>query len=62
MSKRYHCGGCDTRIVIVDSGGVSRSLICNYCNSEMEYETDVETEYVGHEDKFNDYQIVRNDE
>ena len=59
MSTLYHCGGCDNRTVIVDSGGVARTLICAYCNCEMDFEDTVETEYVGHESEYNDYQIVQ---
>lgn len=67
MAKQYRCPDCDvmdippeneTTVVLVNSGGVHRHLICRTHNTELEYECDVETEYVGHEDPDNNYQIA----
>lgn len=46
MSNQYHCSGCDTRVVLVDCGGVARTLVCTHCGHEMNYEKSVDTEWV----------------
>jgi len=68
MSKKYICPDCrnatdippehETSIVLVNSGGVHRHTICSHHNTELKYECDVGTEWVGVEDPDNNYQIV----
>lgn len=60
MSNHYECpeDGCTNGAVLVDSGGVARTLICPQHNREMEYVGSVDTEWVGVEDPENDYRIA----
>lgn len=46
MSNKYRCKGCKTTIVLVESGGVARQLICTECGHEMDFEEHVNTEWV----------------
>lgn len=60
MSTKYACPNCDTKVVLVNSGGVWRDIICHACNREMKLDGSEETVWV-HNDTSNDdsYQIDR---
>lgn len=60
MGTKYICPHCETEVVLVNSGGVSRSIICVECNAEMDHIERVDTEYVGHKQE-DTYRIVDND-
>lgn len=47
MSTGYICPDCEFTVVLVNSGGVWRDIICRDCGVEMEYDEDVSTEYNG---------------
>jgi hypothetical protein len=61
MGLEYHCGGCDVRVVLENSGPTATTVICRYCNCEMEYTDTIETEYIGDVNEFDDYQIATNE-
>lgn len=63
MSNKYACptDGCENGAVLVNSGGVARTLICPDHNVEMTWVESVSTEWVGIEDPDNDYAIVEDD-
>lgn len=70
MSWKYCCPDCrdamdippdhETSVVLVNSGGVHRTLICDTHNTELVADERVETEWVGHEDDdYDDYRVVQ---
>lgn len=62
MSTKYHCGGCDNGCIIVDSGGVSRCMVCPECGVEMQtvpMDDDEEPVWVGHQSEHTDYATKR---
>lgn len=59
MGEKRTCSSCHSSVVLENSGGVYRTIICHQCNVEMTYDGDVETEYVGHKSSENDYKVVR---
>ena len=61
MSTRYECPSCGTKVVLIDSGGVYREIICDECNVEMGYDGSVTTEWVAECDEYHNeyhYKIV----
>ena len=62
MSTSYVCPECEYRVVLVDGGGVWRTIMCRECNEEMKYdEDDAEVDFVGHTEVGRDYKIVSDD-
>ena len=61
MSVLYHCGGCDSRVALVNSGGVHRDIVCVRCNCCMDTDGTAKTEYVGDKNEYTDYQIATTD-
>jgi ribosomal protein L37AE/L43A len=58
MTTSYVCPDCDHRVVMVDGGGVWRTMLCRECNTEMQYdEDDASVEFVGHTEVDRDYRL-----
>lgn len=59
MGSKYSCrNGCGNSAVIVNTGGVARTLICPDCNVEMNFDEHVSTEWVGINHDEDDYKLA----
>lgn len=61
MGQQYICPECGIEVVLVDSGGVHREILCNECNRELDVDGRTEVEWVGIEDENDDYKIANNE-
>lgn len=59
MCDYYRCEDCDNAAVLINSGGVFRTLCCPDCGCEMQYsDSNHSEEWVGHEeDDYCDYHV-----
>jgi hypothetical protein len=45
MSEKRVCPECESTVVLVDGGGVHRTILCHDCNVPMEYEESIKTHF-----------------